>query len=302
MRMFSSRPGRLRTWASGLCIAGAVCLVPVDAVTMWAEDTLLSTSGFQTAIRPMPTDPAVEKQIIDNVRRQVSAALDRSPAQVRLGARLLGSGTVRQLIADAVPAILESAAFQRAWKAALSTAHAELVQVLRHHSALLTLTPGGLDVTVGIALKQLVDLAGLPHQLASNLPASLPITVKLIQKRDLHRAAQTVQLTDKLSRALILAVAALGFAGLLLARRRRWAAIATLAAAAITSGAVRLTVAWGQSHRSRPTIADAAVRYLVAPLTTNLVTIVVTCSLAATALTAARWIAAQTLQVRRCRR
>ncbi|GAB2863212.1 hypothetical protein GCM10027176_76340 [Actinoallomurus bryophytorum] len=281
----------MRTWAAGLCIAGAVGLVLVDAVTAWAENTLLSTSGFLAAIRPLPTDPTVEIQIIDNVQRQLTAALDRSPA--RIGPRLLSTGQVRQLVADAVPVVLGSAEFQQAWKAALSTGHAELVKVLRHHSMLLTVTPSGLDVTVSIALEQLADQAGLPRQLASNLPADLPISVTLIQNQDLHRAAQAVQLADDLSGVLILAITTLGFMGLLLARHRRRALITGLAAVAIAAGAARLIIAWGQSPGSRPIIADVAARYLVAPLATNLITIAVICALTAAGLIAARWVAAR---------
>lgn len=296
MRMSSPRPGRLRTWAAGLCIAGAVGLVLVDAVTVWAENTLLSTSGFLAAVRPLPTDPAVETQIIDNVQRQLTAALDRSPA--RIGPRLL-TGPVRQLAADAVPAVLGSAAFQQAWKAALSISHTELVKVLRHHSTLLIVTPSGLDVTVSIALEQLVDQAGLPRQLASNLPADLAISVTLIQNQDLHRAAQAVRLADDLSGVLILAIITLGFAGLLLARRRCRALTAGLAAVTITAGAARLTLAWGQSYGSRPIIADVAARHLLAPLATNLLTIAVICALATVVLIAARWIAARPDRIRR---
>jgi hypothetical protein len=299
MRMSSPRlrPGRLRTWAAGLCIAGAVGLVLVNAVTVWAENTLLSTSGFLAAVRPLPTDPTVETQIIDNVQRQLTAALDRSPG--RIGPRRLLTGQVRQLVAEAVPAVLDSAAFQQAWKAALSTSHTELVKALRHHSTLLTVTPSGLDVTVSIALEQLVDQAGLPRRLASNLPADLPISFTLIQNQDLHRAAQAVQLADDLSGVLIPAITTLGFVGLLLARRRCRALIAGLAAVTITVGAARLIIAWGQSYGSRPIIADVAARHLLAPLATTLLTIAAFCALATAVLLAARWIAARPGQIRR---
>jgi hypothetical protein len=272
----------LRTWAAGLCIASAVGLVLVDAVTTWAENTLLSTSGFLAAVRPLPTDPAVETQIVDEVQRRLTAALDRSPA--RIGPRLLGAEQVRRLAADAVPAVLRSAAFQQAWQAALSTGHTELVKILRHQNAMLTVTPSGLEVTVGIAVEQLADQAGLPRRLASNLPADLTISVTLIQNQDLHRAAHTVRLADDLSGVLILAITALGSVGLLLVRRRRRTLIAGLAAAAIAAGAARLVLAWAQSHESRPVIADAAARHLVAPLATDLLTITAVCALAAAVL------------------
>ncbi|MFD8382296.1 hypothetical protein ACFV2X_27900 [Streptomyces sp. NPDC059679] len=63
-------------------------------------------------------------------------------------------------MANAVPAVLGSAAFQQAWKAALPISHAELIAVLRHHNKMLTLP-------------------------ASNLPADLPVPVTLIQNQDL---------------------------------------------------------------------------------------------------------------------
>jgi hypothetical protein len=157
-------------------------------------------------------------------------------------------------------------------------------------------TPRGLDVTVSIASRQLADQAGLPRQLASSLPADLAISVTLIQNQDLHRAAQAVRLADGLSRVLIPAITALGFVGLLLARRRCRALTTGLATVAIAAGAARLILAWGRSQGSRPIVADVAARHLVAPLATNLLTIAVTCALAATILLTARWTAARSDQ------
>ena len=297
--MSSPRTGRLRTWAAGLCVAGAVVLVLVDTVTVWAENTLLSTSGFLAAVRPLPTDPAVEPQIVDTVQRRLTAALDRSPAPI--GPRLLRTGQVRRLAAGAVPAVLGSAAFQQAWKVALSSSHAELVKVLRHQSTLLAVTPGGLDVTVSVAVDRLADHARLPRRLTSDLPADLTISVTLIKNRDLRRAARAVRLADDLSGGLVLAIAALGSAGLLLARRRCRTLVAGLAAVAVVAGsaagAARLILTWGRSSGSRPVIADVAARHLMAPMATNLVTIAVGCALSAGVLVAVRWAAARSGQI-----
>jgi hypothetical protein len=287
MRISPPWLGRLWAWAAVLCIAGAVALVPADQVTAWAQNTLLSTPGFVAAMQSVPADPAVEKQIADDVQRQVTAALDRSPA-----AGLPSTGLVQRLAAYAVPAIVRSAAFQQGWKAALSASHAQLVKVLRNHSALLAVTPSGLDVTVHVSVKQLADQAGLPRHLASILPASLAISYTLIQNQALHRATQAVWLADDLSGALVPANVILGLAGLLLARRRVRALIAGLTAVAITLGAARLIIAWVQSNGSRPVIANVALRHLLAPLAGNLVMIAAICALAAAGFAAALWIAA----------
>jgi hypothetical protein len=278
----------MRTWAAGLCIAGTVVLILLNTVSTWAENTVLSTPGFLAAMRSLPTDPAVAAQIVDEVQRQLTAALDRSPAGI--GTRLLGGGQIRHLVADAVPSILDNAAFQRAWQAALSDSHAELVRVLRNRSALLTVTPGGLDVNVRVAVAQLVD-HGLPRQLAPILPAGLGVSVTLVHNRALRRAAQSVRLADLLSGVLLPAVIVLGSLGLLLARHRCRALLAGLATLAVAAGAARLVIGWGQSYGSRPVVTDVAAHRLVAPLAANLVMTAGSCVLAAVGLIAIRWIA-----------
>lgn len=80
-------------------------------------------------------------------------------------------------------------------------------------------------------------------------------------------------------------------------RLRTWAAGLCIAGAvdgehapvqAIAAGAARLVLAWAQSHGSRPVIADAAARHLVAPLATDLLTTAAVCALAAAVISAAR--------------
>ncbi|MBR7679318.1 hypothetical protein KDA82_41600, partial [Streptomyces daliensis] len=107
------------------------------------------------------------------------------------------------MVAEAVPALVDSAAFERAWKAALRTSHTELVNTLRDDGSLMTLTPGGLDVTVHVAVEQLGGKAGLPDPLVSVLASELDLSFTLVQNHTMHRAAQAVRLTDVLSGVLV---------------------------------------------------------------------------------------------------
>ncbi|GAB2769537.1 hypothetical protein [Streptomyces daliensis] len=262
---------RLRACAAGLCLAGAAGLVMASETTVWAEDTLLSTSGFVAAMEPLPADPAVEKQIGEQVERRLSDAVGRVPG---IGPRLVDDAQVRRMVAEAVPALVDSAAFERAWKAALRTSHTELVNTLRDDGSLMTLTPGGLDVTVHVAVEQLGGKAGLPDPLVSVLASELDLSFTLVQNHTMHRAAQAVRLTDVLSGVLVPATVGLGLAGLLLARRRFRALTAALAAVAAATGTARLIIAWAQtSAASRPVVADVAVRRLTEPLADGLVTV-----------------------------
>jgi hypothetical protein len=275
---------RLRACAAGLCLAGTAGLVMVNETTMWAEETFLSTSGFVAAMEPVPTDPAVEKEIGDQMARRLSDAVDRAPG---IPSRLVGDAQVRRMVAEAVPAIVDSAAFQRAWRAALRTSHAELVRVLRDDS-LLTLTPGGLDVTVHVAVEQLLENAGLPDPLVSLLPSELNLSFTLIENHTMHRAAQAVRLTDVLTSVLLPATIGLGLAGLLLARRRFRTLTAALAAVAATAGAARLVIARAQSSAPpRPVLADVVVRRLAEPLAADLVAVMVVTTVAFAGLVAA---------------
>ncbi|KND30151.1 hypothetical protein [Streptomyces acidiscabies] len=252
---------RLRACAAGLCIAGAAGLVVVGQTTRWAEDTLLSTSGFVAALAPVPDDPAVGKLIGEQAQRQLFDAADLSLP--------FGEAQVRRMVADATPSLVDSAAFRWSWKAALRTSHAQLVDILRDDS-LIGLSRDGLDITLHVAVKE----AGVPGPLAALLPPDLDLSFTLIRKPALHRAAQAVEVTDALSGVLVPAAVGLGIAGLLLARRRVRALVVALAAIAFVTGAVRLVIAVAQSTGpSRPAVADAAVRGLTEPLTDGLVTV-----------------------------
>ncbi|MFM9442821.1 hypothetical protein [Streptomyces acidiscabies] len=256
---------RLRACAAGLCIAGAAGLVVVGQTTRWAEGTLLSTSGFVAALAPVPDDPAVGRQIGDQVQRQLFDAVERTG----LPSLPFGEARVRRMVADAAPAFVDSAAFQWSWKAALRTSHAQLVDILRDDS-LIGLSRDGLDITVHVAVEE----AGVPGPLAALLPPDLDLSFTLIRKPALHRAAQAVEVTDAMSGVLVPGAAGLGVAGLLLARRRVRALVVALAAVAFATGAVRLVIAVARSAGpSRPAVADAAVRGLTEPLADGLVTV-----------------------------
>jgi hypothetical protein len=220
------------------------------------------------------------------VERQLSHAVDdRAPG---IGSRLVGDARVRRMVAEAAPAVVDSAAFARAWKAALRTSHAELVEVLRDDDSFMTLAPGGLDVTVHVAVERLGEKAGLPDPLASALPPELDLSFTLIENHTMHRAAQAVRLTDVLSGALVPAAVTLALAGLLLARRRLRTLAAALAAVVVAAGAARLIIVWARtSAPPRPAVADAAVRRLAEPLADDLVTVMVVGAVASAALVAA---------------
>ncbi|MDX3380612.1 hypothetical protein PV682_04005 [Streptomyces niveiscabiei] len=267
---------RLRACAAGLCIAGAAGSVVLGQTTGWAEDTLLSTSGFVAALAPVPADPAAGKLIGEQAERQLFDAVGLSLP--------FGEAQVRGMVADAAPALVESPAFRWAWTSALRTSHARLVEVLRDDS-LLGLSPHGLDITVHVAVEQ----AGLPRLLTSVLPPELDLSFTLIRKPALHRAAQAVGVTDTVSGVLVPAAVASGLAGLLLARRRVRALAVALAAVTFATGAARLVIAVAQwAGPARPAVADEAVRRLVEPLADGLVLAMAVTGLAFAGLAAVR--------------
>ncbi|WP_416971101.1 hypothetical protein [Streptomyces sp. 4F14] len=267
---------RLRACAAGLCVVGAAALVVAGETTVWAHDTLLSTPGFVAALEPLPADPAAKEQIEDQVERQLADAADRLP------------GAVRRRVAEAAPAVVDSAAFRWAWKAALRTTHAELVGILRDDASFVDLKPGGLDITVHVAVERLGEEAGLPGALVSALPAELDLSFTLLRKPALHRAEQVVGVTDTLSGVLFPAAAGLGVAGLLLARRRVRALAVELGAVAVAVGAVRLVIALALSTAPpRPAVADVAVDGLTRPLAGGLVTVLAVSAVASGVVVAA---------------
>ncbi|QNP74685.1 hypothetical protein IAG44_38035 [Streptomyces roseirectus] len=272
----------------------------VHGTTAWTQDTLLSTSGFVAALAPLPTDPAAERQIEDQVERQLAEAVDRVPGAV---SPVLGAVRVRRMVAEAAPAVVDSAAFRWAWRAALRTSHAELVGILRDDASFVDLTPGGLDLTVRLAVDRLGEQAGLPGPLVSVLPGELDLSFRLVENDAMHRGEQAVRVTDTLSRVLLPAAVALGVAGLFLARRRFRALAVALAAVACAVGAARLLLAVAQaSAPPRPAVADVAVRRLVEPLADGFVTVMAVSAVACAALVAAGVVRARRAGVVRARR
>jgi hypothetical protein len=278
----SLRVLRARRRITAVCLTLAVVLTPAVQLTAWAEGTLLSTSGFAGALGTLPQDPAVQDQ--------VTAELDRQLRQAgRAGGAFASAltGLAETQVPRAVPAILGSPAFLRLWRTALAAAHHQLMLILRARGHLLAITGSALTVNVTVAARTLISDTGLPPQLGRLLPASMPVTVTILDNRALGQARAAVRTTDTLSRILPAATAALALAGLAAARRRRpallfWFLIPVSVLGLLSALAVHLLTRVGGS----PPVT-AATSALTAPLTSHLILISAICGTASALLLAA---------------
>jgi hypothetical protein len=272
---------RARRWITAACLTLAVLLTPVVQLTAWAEGTLLSTSGFVAALGPLPSDPAVQAQVTDQLDRQLQRA---GTAKGTLASPL--ADLAERQVPRAVPAILGSPAFLRLWRTALGAAHHQLLLVLRDRSHILAINGSALTVNVPMAAGPLINAIGLPPQLGRLLPSTMPVSVTILDNAALGRASTIVRLTDILSRLLLPADVALALAGLATARDRRRAllAIAIPVAAVGAVGAVGIRLL---TRTAGSPLVTAATSALTASLTDHLETTTAVCAITGALLLAA---------------
>jgi hypothetical protein len=272
---------RARRWISAACLTLTVLLTPAVQLTAWAEGTLLSASGFTTALGTLPRNPAVQAQITTQIDRQLQRAGTAKGTFASPLANLAESQLTR-----AVPAFLGSSAFLDLWRTALTATYSQLLRVLRGHGNLLTISGSALTVNIPVAASTLINATGLPSQLEHLLPASTPVSVTILDNAALGQARTIVRMADILSRVLLPADLALALAGLATARNRRRALLALVipieALGAIGALGMRLL-----THTAGSPLVTAATSALTAPLTTDLETSTAICAIAAALLLAA---------------
>jgi hypothetical protein len=264
---------RARRWISAACLTLAVLLTPAVQLTAWAEGTLLSASGFTAALGALPRNPAVQAQITTQIDRQVHRAGTAKGTPASPLANLAESQLTR-----AVPALLGSSAFLDLWRTALTATYSQLLLVLRGHSNLVTISGSTLTVNIPMAASTLINAAGLPHQLKTLLPASMPVSVTILDNAALGQARTIVRMADILSLVLLPADLALALAGLVTARSRRRALLALVipvaALGALATLCIRLL-----AHTGGSPLVTAATSALTAPLTTDLETTTAICTI-----------------------
>ncbi|MFK4065301.1 hypothetical protein [Streptomyces sp. NPDC029674] len=228
-------PKSVRAALSAVLLVLACLLVPVGALAVWAKYEIGDRDSYVATMAPLASDPAVRAAVADAVADSVSKEIDVGPLQ----------GAVESFVRDAVRSFTETGAYKTAWNAANRAAH-DAVQ-----SALDKDTDAGRngEVTIDLApiteqVKRQLENDGVPF--ASKIPVS-HTEVTVLESDDLGRLWRGFHALQVAGVWPAVAAAVLAVTGILLAARRRRAALATALGMALAAAALAAAVATGRA-------------------------------------------------------
>lgn len=169
----TSRLGFLRRLAAALMVAVYALAMPMALTAGWIRGTVVSSSGYASAVAGLVEDPVVRGAVTDLVAAEVesvvsSALASAAPPRVGflagpLAARVAGP------VGELVDEFMASQRFQRLWEEANAAVHRQIVKVLEGRSA--TIKTDGDDVVLDLVpliaaalehtVERLPDVAGL---------------------------------------------------------------------------------------------------------------------------------------------
>ncbi|MGA4850128.1 hypothetical protein ACOBQB_29240 [Streptomyces sp. G5(2025)] len=220
-----------KTALSAVLLVLACLLVPLGALSTWAKYEIGDRDSYVATMAPLASDDAVRTAVADEVTGAVMKEVDVGPLQ----------GAVEAFVRDAVRSFTETAAYKMAWDAANRAAHDAVRRAWSDDS------DGA--VTIDLApitqqIKQQLDDDGVPF--ASKIPVR-HTEITVLQSKDLGQLRQCFHVLQVAGARLAVAAAVLAVTGVLLATRRRRAAIATALGAALAAAALAAAVAIGRA-------------------------------------------------------
>jgi hypothetical protein len=311
-----------RQAVAAILAAAFVILAPAAITAAWIRGTVLSTSGYVSAVAPVAAGPAVRAAVsaiaADEIGPVLRHAADGSlPPAVDFLARPL-SGGMASLASDGISSFMASPAFQRLWITANTEAHSQLISVLNGNSTALATTNGEVVLTVApvvsAALKgslgRLSRLTGktitLPaistipaascRQIASLTHTALPSDcgqVPLFPAATLARAQDAFRILSRATLALLILTPLTAAATLLAAPRRLRVLLWMSAGGALTVLGTAIAVSRFQSAlvaRQQPRDQTVSMAILHA-LTSGFFTLATWCVITGLVLAAAALIA-----------
>ncbi|GGP86358.1 hypothetical protein [Streptomyces melanogenes] len=249
--------GRLRACASALLITLACLLAPIGLLAVWTNNLVSDTDRYVRTMAPLASDPAVQQAATDRAtdaimdRVDVAALLrtvsptDRPKLELALGALTgpLTSG-VRELVRRGVQGIVESPQFAALWTQANRVAHTAADKALTGEGgSAVKLTDNAVTIDLGPLMEQAKQrLADQGLTAVAKLP-TVHTDFTVLQSKDLAKLRTGFRLLDLAGTWLPVSAGLLAVLGVLLARLRRRALIATALAAAATVAVLGLVVA-----------------------------------------------------------
>ncbi len=227
----SSSRGGARRWVSVVLAVVVAVLVPISLITVWAEQTLLSTDGYVDTVAPLARDDAVQRRVGEVITTEINASVEFDeiaaellPEDLQVLAGPIAGGA-QQVVGRAVTRIVEGELFAELWTAANREAHAVVLAVLTGEGSDLVETSGG---RIAVDLAPVVDrldesLGGL---LSSDFVSRLgldqiEVEYTLLESEELARAQDAARLLDRLGWIVPLVTIVLAALAVLVAEDRR---------------------------------------------------------------------------------
>ncbi|MFE7168123.1 hypothetical protein [Streptomyces sp. NPDC057616] len=202
--------------------AGAVVLLvltlvlaPLALVAAWVHDEVADTGRYVQTVRPLASEPAVQKVLVDRLTDRVVANIDVSavtnaitdtlkkngaPPRVVQGSESLNGplrSAVRTVVQRNVNRVITSDVFQEAWVGANRRAHAAVVNMLTgSRSGALQANGDTIQLDVGTVVDQVRQrLVDAGFQKASAIP-NVDRSITLFKTQQLHKAQDGMRLLD----------------------------------------------------------------------------------------------------------
>lgn len=287
---------------SAVLITLTCILVPVSLLTVWVHDIVLDTGRYVSTVSPLASNPAIEAAAVQRIAGAADVRVDG--AQVtsdlakwleaqglppRVGTAVKALGPQLDSAADAAVSkvatrFVESDAFETVWTTANRAAHTAVVHALTGEGRGPVGVEGGtVTLDVGAAVENVKeDLVKAGLAPAEKIP-EVNKQMVLFQSDELEKIRGAVHLLDVVGNWMPVLTVVLGAVGVLLARRRRRALVATTlgAAGACLVFAIGLAVvrryyldhlpAQVQSPAAAAAVFDTLVRFLRVSIRTALV-------------------------------
>ena len=241
-------------------------MVPVATAGWWLRDTVVPQSAYVDTVAPLADDPDVQDAVATRLVAETTGSLGELPPAV--------ADRVEPLVRRATRLVVESPAFEEAWRESNRAAHRQIVGALAGESEAVGVGQGStVELRLGplaAAVREEVDRAGLP--IAGAIPRT-DTTYPLGTTEDLGRAQTAYRVLEDYGRAFPLVAAVLIVVGLLLARRRGPALALTALVALVGLGALWLGLGAGRTAylaELPPAVPEAAGRAYFDVLTADL--------------------------------
>ncbi|MCI3243426.1 hypothetical protein [Streptomyces spinosisporus] len=209
------RHRRTRRSGAVVLLVLTMLLVPLALVAAWVHDEVADTGRYVQTVRPLASDPAVQKVLVDRLTDRVVANVDvdavtnaltdtlekngARPRVVEASEALAGPlrSAVHTVVERNVSRVITSEVFREAWVGANRQAHAAVVNMLTgSHQGALRATGDRVQLDLGTVIDQVRQrLVDAGFQKASAIP-DVNRTITLFRTEQLRKAQDGMRLLD----------------------------------------------------------------------------------------------------------